>query len=203
MANYFIDLGAYNGDSIRDFFVPKDSTVGKHYLRIERKGYHVFAIEASTFHTDSLQALANTALAEWGCKSFEIMNVVAYVRSGTVEFRCGEKDSVAYTLDKYSKGRVAAKEPLVVKPCIDVVNWIKEIIDPDDYVVVKMDIEGAEYDVIPKLIRTGAISLIDELYVELHMGKKFKLPIKRIYRQLNEMDHWAKLYIENRWGEDG
>lgn len=33
---------------------------------------------------------------------------------------------------------------------------------------MKMDVEGTEFDLIPKLIENGAISLIDELFLECH-----------------------------------
>ena len=39
---------------------------------------------------------------------------------------------------------------------------------PDDFVVVKMDIEGAEYDVVPHLLREKVADLIDELFLEVH-----------------------------------
>eukprot|EP00998_Keelungia_sp_KM082_P003230 NODE_1399_length_1350_cov_86.160262_g1387_i0.p1 GENE.NODE_1399_length_1350_cov_86.160262_g1387_i0~~NODE_1399_length_1350_cov_86.160262_g1387_i0.p1 ORF type:complete len:356 (-),score=47.46 NODE_1399_length_1350_cov_86.160262_g1387_i0:162-1229(-) len=38
----------------------------------------------------------------------------------------------------------------------------------DDFVVVKMDIEGVEYDVLKRMVHTRAIDLIDELFVECH-----------------------------------
>ena len=39
-----------------------------------------------------------------------------------------------------------------IVPMIDVVTWIKESFGPGDILVIKMDIEGAEHDIIPKLI---------------------------------------------------
>ena len=39
---------------------------------------------------------------------------------------------------------------------IDVADFLKRTVSEDDFVVVKMDIEGAEYDVIPHLIAAGA-----------------------------------------------
>lgn len=44
------------------------------------------------------------------------------------------------------------------------VNTVK----PEDFVLVKLDIEGAEFAVLDDLIETGAISLINDLYVEFH-----------------------------------
>ena len=40
--------------------------------------------------------------------------------------------------------------------------------ETEDFVVLKLDAEGAEYDLIPSLIATGATRLIDEAFIELH-----------------------------------
>jgi len=41
-------------------------------------------------------------------------------------------------------------------------------LDEYDEVIVKMDIEGAEYDVLRHMLKEGTITKIDELYVETH-----------------------------------
>jgi hypothetical protein len=38
----------------------------------------------------------------------------------------------------------------------------------EDYCVVKIDIEGGEWELLPRLVKTGAMTLIDELFVEIH-----------------------------------
>jgi len=40
-----------------------------------------------------------------------------------------------------------------------------------DFVVAKMDIDGAEFNVIPALLATGAMRLIDELFIEFHHSR--------------------------------
>lgn len=52
--------------------------------------------------------------------------------------------------------------------CVDLSRILAEEIGPDDYVVMKLDIEGAEYRVLRGLIRGGMSSKIDRLYVEFH-----------------------------------
>ena len=75
---------------------------------------------------------------------------------------------------------------LVVKG-IDFSRWIINTFDKDDYIVLKMDIEGAEYDVLEKMIKDRSICYIDIIYLEFHghkMGEKF---IKRGVKILNEL----------------
>ena len=54
------------------------------------------------------------------------------------------------------------------RPAIDIADWLRRTVRPDDFVVVKMDIEGAEYDVVPHLLREKVADLIDELFLEIH-----------------------------------
>lgn len=50
--------------------------------------------------------------------------------------------------------------------CIDLSSWIFENVSKDNYNVLKIDIEGAEYEVIDHLLNTGAHKHIDEWLVE-------------------------------------
>ncbi|MER7724680.1 FkbM family methyltransferase [Streptomyces sp. NPDC096323] len=56
-------------------------------------------------------------------------------------------------------------------PAIDFSAWLRQTVAPDDHVVVKMDIEGAEYPVLTKLVADGTIGLISVLYVEWHYDR--------------------------------
>ena len=54
---------------------------------------------------------------------------------------------------------------------IDKANDISELIDQysyDDYIIVKIDIEGTEFPLIEHLIRQGTIHKVDHLTVEFH-----------------------------------
>ena len=51
---------------------------------------------------------------------------------------------------------------------IDFSAWIIENFSKDDYIICKMDIEGAEYDVVPKMIKDGSVEYMDEMIIEFH-----------------------------------
>jgi FkbM family methyltransferase len=60
-------------------------------------------------------------------------------------------------------------------PAIDFSRWLKEMVarhteadGSKPFVVVKMDIEGAEYAVLEELVHYGTVALISELMVEFH-----------------------------------
>jgi FkbM family methyltransferase len=52
--------------------------------------------------------------------------------------------------------------------CINFSNFLKNNFNISDYIICKMDIEGAEYQVLNHLIETNTISLIKEIYIEWH-----------------------------------
>jgi FkbM family methyltransferase len=56
----------------------------------------------------------------------------------------------------------------VTVDAIDFSRWLAKNSTPDDYVIIKMDIEGAEYDVIEKIISDNNHNLVDELIIEFH-----------------------------------
>jgi FkbM family methyltransferase len=66
------------------------------------------------------------------------------------------------TLDTYS--------PVTVKT-VDLSNWILENTAPSDYVILKLDVEGAEYDILEKMIRDRSIARLAHLFIEWHWNK--------------------------------
>ena len=52
--------------------------------------------------------------------------------------------------------------------CIDISSWILNHCSMEDFVVVKFDIEGAEYSVLTKMIQDQSINLVDRLFIEWH-----------------------------------
>ena len=54
----------------------------------------------------------------------------------------------------------------IAVPALDIADWLRRHVGEDDFVVVKCDIEGAEYSVLPHLLSVG--HLIDEVFSEVH-----------------------------------
>ncbi|XP_035697374.1 uncharacterized protein LOC118430544 isoform X1 [Branchiostoma floridae] len=51
---------------------------------------------------------------------------------------------------------------------IDFSKWLRENIHEEDYVIFKLDVEGAEYDILQKMVDDGTFHLIDKFYGECH-----------------------------------
>ena len=58
--------------------------------------------------------------------------------------------------------------PVMAVTCVDLSRFILANFRDTDYVVLKLDVEGAEYSILPHLISTGAIDRLSELFVEFH-----------------------------------
>ena len=56
---------------------------------------------------------------------------------------------------------------------IDFASWLARHVRLRDFVVVKMDIEGMEFSLLPDLIARGVAPLIDELFLECHHAESF------------------------------
>jgi len=63
----------------------------------------------------------------------------------------------------------------------------------NDFIVVKLDIEGTEFDVIDKLISTNAIKYINEIYVEFH---PHFFDDSDSYKK--KIEHYKKVFSENK-----
>jgi FkbM family methyltransferase len=53
-------------------------------------------------------------------------------------------------------------------PCWSLSRFIKENFNKDDRIVIKMDIEGSEYDALEKMIEEGTIEWVDHIFIEFH-----------------------------------
>lgn len=78
-------------------------------------------------------------------------------------------------------GKVDRDNPITVR-CINFSRWMQDNLRSSDYVILKLDIEGAEYDVLQRMLDDGSISIVKKLYIEFHQ-KKIGLP-KQAHDQL-------------------
>lgn len=77
-------------------------------------------------------------------------------------------------------------------------KFLRERYKPDDYVVVKIDVEGSEYALFDHLLETGSASLMDELFVEWH-GWRFAETWERIARLQEQLQHEAGVVRMHYW----
>lgn len=79
-------------------------------------------------------------------------------------------------------GDIPDSEPSHSVDAIDFSRWLRETFvkhsnGQPPYVAVKMDIEGAEYDVLEKMVKDGTINYVNDLIVEFH-SRRFDEAVK-------------------------
>ncbi|KAL0450957.1 UNVERIFIED_CONTAM: hypothetical protein Slati_1652100 [Sesamum latifolium] len=159
----YVDVGARSyGSSIISWF-------RKQYPK-QNKTFEIYAIEADkTFH-DQYKSK----------KGVTLLPYAAWVRNETLYFEIngdpghkevekgrgmGRIQPVQSSDGSTSSGNVDQIQGF------DFADWLKNTVSERDYVVMKMDVEGTEFDLIPRLFETGAICLIDELFLECHYNR--------------------------------
>jgi FkbM family methyltransferase len=103
--------------------------------------------------------------------SVEIFHQAIWTHDGTVDLFLGHHESSTVMPGKrvppiYHQ-QIDYEHPIPV-PAVDFSAWLQRTIEPGDDVIVKMDIEGAEYPVLTKLLVDNTIDLITVLYIEWH-----------------------------------
>lgn len=78
------------------------------------------------------------------------------------------------TLDKAKADNLQKQEvyknirQIISVECIDIDEWIKSQFDPQDFIILKLDVEGAEYQILPHMIQNGSIKYINKILIEWH-----------------------------------
>jgi len=173
---YFIDLGAYNGDTIKkalSFYKGYDYFIGfEPEKKLYKKAIKIFKNKKKVIiHRQAVDI-------QDGRRKLFLNRIV--LKSG--EKGVGEGSSLSI---RKKTGNINKKRFEEVKT----INFSKYILNkflPEDFIVLKIDIEGWEYRVLRHMIKTGAIRLINKIYCEWHY-KKIGLPLSRHLMVVNQL----------------
>jgi FkbM family methyltransferase len=178
MKKIFIDCGANNGCSI-DLFLQK-------YPKSNEFEIHSFEPNPKLI----------TVLSKYEGKSI-IHKKAVFTENTTIDFYLGMDLSSSIRKDK--RTGINYKNTPIKVDAIDLSEFIKNNFDMQDYIVLKLDIEGAEYDVLPHLLQEDIFDgWVDELFGEWHLNKLSNITKKQhddIVQQLNSkgfrMKEWC------------
>ena len=165
----YVDVGARSyGSSIGSWFK-------KQYPK-QNKTFDVYAIEADkAFHEEYRLKK----------KKVTLLPYAAWVRNESLMFEINRDPGKEVEEDDKAKrgmGRIqpaknsgggggGSKREVNEIQGFDFAEWLKSTVTERDFVVMKMDVEGTEFDLIPRLFETGAICLIDEIFLECHYNR--------------------------------
>ena len=94
----------------------------------------------------------------------------AWIDDCELDFVIGARDAQGSTLlvnDK--KGNISTN--IIKCQCFDFSKWVINTFNKSDYINLKIDIEGAEYKILPKMIAEGSIDYINKIEIEFHIRK--------------------------------
>ena len=154
MKKIFIDGGARVGESI-------DELLKK---RPDLNGCDVYFFECNSDHIKTLNDIKENNKDY----NFIIKEEALWDKNEELDFfisidRWGD---LGCTLDSTKREKLDLANPRKVT-AIRLVEFLDNF-SYDDYIIIKLDIEGAEYRVVSDLITSGYINKINELHVEWH-----------------------------------
>lgn len=152
----FIDAGAHFGESYTAF--QKSGLYSKYT-------WELFAIEANPGLASKLPEAPNLT----------VISKAIWVSEGTIDFHMLSETSGANTVLPLD----AEKKRVISVESFDFSQWLKDNFSEDDRVFLSMDIEGAEYQVLQKVLEDKAHRLIDRLYVEVHPWLLKDMPLNK------------------------
>ena len=107
-------------------------------------------------YVENTKLRVNCSKDEWGENSFD------YISAGSnVLLNAPKYDDISKANFNYNDGEILVDS-------IDFCEFLKSSCKKGDYVVIKMDIEGSEFYVLPKIIEQNLFDLISEMSVEFH-----------------------------------
>lgn len=217
----FIDLGANDGSSTSYFLDPIDGENSGNiaiqggekdsFLRGlgSSKDWEVVVFEANTNFTQNLVALQQKAINSNSVKNFTVYGGTAISKtSGSVTFIIDNpfSGSAGATTMPESTSAVGPHYTIPAVGIVDLFHTMK--IHHTDFVVLKMDIEGYEFELVRHILTHGVHTRIDVLAVEYHDENYWVFGKDEAIRQKYQAHHkcldWMMEDIHNmkivKWG---
>ena len=175
----FIDLGANKGDSILNFFGQNEKALGgqlSNLIKLDEvlnRKWIIYAFEANPFFNQVLYEMKTNLESNYGHTVFLFNQTAAWKSDGLIDFYVDEVN-----IDQSFWGSsLFNNHPDVIKSgkkkvkirSVDVARIIKQY-QKQDLIVLKMDIEGAEYHLLLDFLKKDILPFIDYMTVEYHPG---------------------------------
>eukprot|EP00002_Diphylleia_rotans_P007734 TRINITY_DN17397_c0_g1_i1.p1 TRINITY_DN17397_c0_g1~~TRINITY_DN17397_c0_g1_i1.p1 ORF type:complete len:252 (+),score=70.25 TRINITY_DN17397_c0_g1_i1:46-801(+) len=177
---FLFDIGTNNGKSVQYFFRPGGpSDIQKlspgvindrsHLRGICRTGdWTVVAVEANPRFGPMIEQVKKDILAEMKVARFDVFNPIAITSDDTnvtlyLDSPEGNLGSSIIEQRKGNRKNAVSVKGISIKTLFETVGLTE-----NDYVVIKMDVEGAEYDVLRSILAHGLLRYIDVFAIEWH-----------------------------------
>lgn len=153
MRKIFLDCGANRGQSILG-------------------AKNQFGSDIEVYSFEAVPVLYNKLVDKWkNDTKVHLYNNAVWDKEDTVKIYISTEWSDASTLYLEKSDRKINKNIYSEVKSIDLSEFIKNNFNPNDYIILKLDIEGAEYDVLYHLAKTNILSYVNKLWGEWHLDK--------------------------------
>ena len=177
MRKVFLDCGANAGQSLFRFM--------RHFKDQSEYEIHCFEpnLELHTHIRDKRNHVHVHGVAVW-------------IKNEMIKFYVADHHESSSLMVNKTTGNITDDNYITVKG-MDFSRWILETFDKKNFIVLKMNIEGAEYAVLDKMINDGSIDYINSLVVSFHDHKltgEYDTDglIKRIQDRGVVLERWTK-----------
>jgi FkbM family methyltransferase len=166
MRKVFLDLGANVGSISEEF-------------GLEHPDYELIAVEPNI---DLLPAIHSKSLKL--CRPVSVIWGAAWINNGSINLFMSGHDLASTVVagkreyTEYGWPQIDYNAPNQV-PALDLSSFLINNFTSGDHIVIKMDIEGAEYEVLEKMLKDGSVDLISELRCEWHIDRFPEMPKSR------------------------
>jgi FkbM family methyltransferase len=159
----FIDLGAADGNSFNEFVTDKFGPIKN---CPSGGAWEAVLVEANPRFTAPLK---NLGVGFGNVKAMS--ETAAYMCEGKTSFFVDTTNHANnYWASSMSSDSDAGQQQKIEVPTVNVMRLLYENAIPSDWVILKMDIEGSEWDIMPCMAQAQSATLIDQFYVEVHPG---------------------------------
>lgn len=202
--NIFFDLGANKGDSIYNFLGVLPRAQGgtfKGQIPEEKmkEKWIIYAIEGNSAFDKQLFEMKKN-LSNTQHEIILLNGTVGWTYDGTITFYLDkanrQPDQLGSSVKENHVEVVLSNKQKEIHPCVDMARLLRQY-DLNDFIVVKMDIEGSEFDLLLHFIKENVLNYIDYIGVEYHgielsPYKNFKEFFSELFKlkRLNEFK-WA------------
>ena len=169
-----LDIGAHTGESVRRFY----------RQRSDADEFEIYCFEPDPDTFDILFRQVG-AMPNVHCFCAALSD-----RDGERTLHCGtvnQGEGSTFLAGKQTGGLQTTK-PVATMAVSD---WFARMVRSQDYCIVKMNVEGAEYELLPAMTSAGLMDGIDELYVQWH-SLKFNTA-RRIELDRIELAWWEEM----------
>ena len=202
----YFDLGSNVGVQIRKLYQPlhfrgaKVLPIFSKYFGHERKDICAFGFEPNSIHSATLENLEERYTAA-GYPVVMFTRTAISNSSGIMKFyREPLPDPKKH---EYGSSLFKSQDNMIEETAYvaDFAQLLRDTFlkhpDAERRIVAKMDIEGAEYDVLPSLLADNLICLFDVVMMEYHPGKGFSREFPLAYKnKLQRMAGCATVMVQ-------